>query len=233
MMLRNSVVTRAIILGRTDFQEADRIITLLTPDHGKAKVIVKGARRQASKLAAGIELFSVSDVTFLPGSREIGTLVSSRLKTHYGNIVKDIQRTMLGYELLKRINRATEDSVDEEYFQLLELSLEGINDLDLPIELLELWFTMQLLAISGHSPHLNEDSKGEKLAGNKSYIFDFEDMHFHAREDAPFSARHIKLLRLAVSLKGPSSLKQVRQAGSAVTEALQLAKSVLSKYVKV
>ncbi len=151
MISRNSVVTKGIVLSRTNFQEADRIITMLTPDHGKLKMIVKGVRRQSSKLAGGVELFSISQITFLPGSREIGTLISSRLETHYGSIVKDINRTMLGYELLKRIDRATEDVPGEEYFQLLAFTLNGLGDLALKPELLELWFTMQLLKISGHS----------------------------------------------------------------------------------
>lgn len=46
-------VTDAIILTRTDYGEADRIITLLTPGHGKLRLIAKGVRRIRSKLAGG------------------------------------------------------------------------------------------------------------------------------------------------------------------------------------
>ncbi len=233
MPLRNSVATRGIVLARTDFQEADRIITLLTPDHGKVKVIVKGVRRQASKMAAGVELFSVSQVTYLPGSREIGTLVSSRLETHYGNIVKDIQRTMLGYELLKRINRATEDAPGEEYFDLLDSSMQGLNESELASELVELWFSMQLLKISGHSPHLSRDAAGSPLDSDKNYMFDFDEMYFQLRTAAPYSSRHIKLLRLASGLKEPGSLKQITDAASSLPETLQLARSMLAKFVRV
>jgi DNA repair protein RecO len=233
MPLRNSIATRGIVLARTDFQEADRIITLLTPDYGKVKVIVKGVRRQASKMAAGVELFSVSQVTYLPGSREIGTLVSSRLETHYGNIVKDITRTMLGYELLKRINRATEDAPGEEYFDLLSSSIQGLNEPELASELVELWFSMQLLKISGHSPHLSRDAAGSQLDSDKNYVFDFDEMYFQLRTDAPYSSRHIKLLRLASGLKEPGSLKQITDAASSLPETLQLARTMLAKFVRV
>jgi DNA repair protein RecO (recombination protein O) len=99
--MKNQIIAEAIVHSRTDFQEADRILTMLTPNHGKLKVIAKGVRRPRSKLAGGIELLSVNDVTVLPGRGELGTLISSRLKAHYGQIVQDINRTMLAYELLK------------------------------------------------------------------------------------------------------------------------------------
>ncbi len=124
----NQIVTKGIVLTRTDYGEADRIITMLTPDQGKVRVIAKGVRRVKSKLAGGIELFSVSSITYIPGRKEIGTLVSTRLQQHFGNIVKDIDRTMLGYELLKRLNKATEDDVDDDYF-IFGLRIDNQNKL--------------------------------------------------------------------------------------------------------
>ncbi|MDB5181251.1 MAG: repair protein RecO, partial [Candidatus Saccharibacteria bacterium] len=110
------ITTTAIILSRTDFGEADRILTLLTPDHGKLRLIAKGVRRIKSKLAGGIELFSVSDIVYIKGRGDIGTLISTRLIRHYGKIVSDVTRTMLGYDLIKMLNKATEDEPEDDYF---------------------------------------------------------------------------------------------------------------------
>src|SRR5581483_3542398 len=107
--------TQAIILNRTDYGEADRIISFLTPDHGKLKAIAKGVRKSKSKLAGGIELFSVSDISFIPGRKEISTVVSTRLIKHYGHIVKDLNRTNTGYALIKRLDKATEDAPETDY----------------------------------------------------------------------------------------------------------------------
>src|SRR4051812_43718179 len=100
------ILTSGIVLKRTNYGEADRIITFLTPDHGKIRLIAKGVRRVKSKLAGGIELFSVSHLTYIEGKREIGTLISTRLEKHYGDIVKDIDRVQLGYELIKLLDKA-------------------------------------------------------------------------------------------------------------------------------
>ena len=48
--------TQAIVLRRTNFGEADRILTLLTP-LGQRGAMARGVRREKSKLAGGIELF--------------------------------------------------------------------------------------------------------------------------------------------------------------------------------
>jgi DNA repair protein RecO (recombination protein O) len=231
--MRDSIVTKGIILTRIDFQEADRIITVLTPDHGKVKAIAKGVRRTNSKMAGGIELFSISNVTFLPKRGELQTLVSSRLITYFENIVKDINRTMLGYDLLKRINRATEAATGEEYFTLLSQVLAGLNDLDLDQQLVELWFSMQLLKISGHSPNLRNDAAGNKFEAAQTYLFDFDDMAFRQQQGAPFSGNHIKLLRLAMGLEDSIALKQVKDSADYAPESLQLAKTMLSRYIRV
>src|SRR5580765_2280386 len=102
----NQVATQGIILTRTDYAEADRIITFLTPDHGKLKAIAKGVRKAGAKLAGAVELFGISDISFVIGRGEISTLTSARLIRNYGNIVKDINRTTAAYEFLKIINKA-------------------------------------------------------------------------------------------------------------------------------
>lgn len=220
------------MLSRTDFREADRILTLLTPDNGKLKVIAKGVRRPRSKLAGGIELLSINDVTVLPGRGDMGTLVSSRLKTHYGNIVQDINRTMLSYELLKRMNRITEDAAGEEYFMILQRSLEALDDSGFSPELTELWFTMQLLSVTGHLPDLLTDTEGQKLEANQQYLFDFEHMAFRGLKGAPFTASHIKLLRLAYATDQPLKLKQITDADKSVTDALKLAQNLLRQQTR-
>lgn len=63
--------TQAIVLRRTNYGEADRILQLLTP-LGKMSVMARGVRREKSRLAGGIELFGVSDIVVTTGKGEIG-----------------------------------------------------------------------------------------------------------------------------------------------------------------
>lgn len=229
----NQINTTGIILARTDFGEADRIITLLTPDYGKLRLIAKGVRRVKSKLAGGIELFSISNITFIKGRREIGTLVSTRLVTHYGHIVQDIDRVQAGYELIKLLNKITEDEPEEAYFMLLEGSFAALDDATIQLPLINAWFYAQLLRHGGFAPNLSTDATGKKLDVAAKYNFDFDSSAFAAAPDGRFNANHIKFLRLLFSPNLPKTLQKVQGSGQLVNELLPLEQAMLHQHLNV
>jgi len=224
--------TQAIILNRIDYGEADRILTFLTPDHGKVKALAKGVRRSKSKLAGGVELFSVSDLSFIIGKSEINTLRSSRLIKHYGNIVKDLDRTNTGYELIKKLDKATEDSPEPSYFYLLQDGFEALDGNSINLDLIRLWFNMQLLRLAGHTPNLWTDQKGQKLLPDKKYSFDFENMCFSEDGQGSFGASHIKFLRLGFSANSAQALNRISQSAQLSTTLQPIVQSMLVNYVR-
>ncbi|MBI1952219.1 DNA repair protein RecO [Candidatus Saccharibacteria bacterium] len=229
----NSYTTTAIVLNRTDFGEADRILTFLTHDHGKVRAIAKGVRKSKSKLAGGVELFSVSDLTLIVGRGEINTLISSRLVRHYGNIVKNIDSTSLAYELLKTINRATEDEPEPAYFKLLDQSLAALDDKDLDINLIKLWFDMQLLKLAGHIPNLHSSSAGVKLANSKTYNVDLEQMSFEPANRGPLSANHIKFMRLGFRAGRPQTIHRINNAANLAVVCAPIIQTMLRAHVRI
>ena len=220
----NQKVTSGVVLRRVNYQEADRILTVLTPDEGKITLIAKGSRRAKSKLAGGIELFSVSDITFINGRSDIGTLISSRLSKNFSNITLDIDRTMASYEMLKQIDKITEQASEPEYFDLLVHSLEGINNQQLSMQMCELWFLCRLLQLTGHMPNLMTDESGSKLDENKSYNFDYGNMQFVNRSAGKYVASHIKLLRLVNTQPSPLKLISLSYQNAVCAASLSLIK---------
>lgn len=226
----NQIVTRGIILARTDYGEADRIITLLTPDKGKLRLIAKGVRKLKSKLAGGIELFSTSEIAYMPGRGEIGTLVSTRLIRHYGRIVTNVSHTMLGYDLISRLHKATEDEPEAEYYELLEEAFGALDDVSLEVELIRLWFSSQLLQLAGHAPNLQTAADGTKLQSDLVYEFSFDDSAFIARPGANFRADDIKFLRLVFAGNTPQNLQKVAGAAQLVEQSRKLIDVLARQY---
>ena len=226
-------VTKGIVLTRTDYGEADRILSFLTADHGKVRAIAKGVRKSKSKLAGGIELFSISDLTLIVGRSELNTLISSRLVRHYGNIVKDIERTQLAYELLRIINRATEDEPEAAYFKLLDQSLAALDDPALDTGLTQLWFEMQLLKLAGHIPNLHTGSTGTKLADSKTYNVNLEQMSFEPASRGSLSANHIKFLRLGFRSDRPQNIQRVKGAAKLAEACAPIIQTMLRTHVRV
>jgi len=225
--------TTGIILRRTNYGEADRIITMLTPDYGKLRLMAKGVRKVKSKLAGGIELFSVSQISFIKGKGDIGTLISTRLVKHYGTIVKDLERTTLGYELIKRLDRVTEDEPEQEYFELLQQIFVALDDKQINLQLIELWFAMQLLKQAGHTPNLKTDTVGNKLAADALYNFSFDDMAFVPVVSGRFSANHIKFLRLGFGQHTPKVLQQVSGIETLLPDVAPLIQTMLASHIRI
>jgi DNA repair protein RecO (recombination protein O) len=227
------LVTKGIILSRTDYGEADRIVTLLTPDQGKLRLMARGVRKPKSRLAGGIELFSISDLTYMQGRGEIGTLISSRLIKHYGTIVRDITRVQLGYDLIKMLNRATEDQPEPDYFELLDQAFQALDDSQINVELIRLWFEARLLYLAGLSPNLHTDTSGDKLQTSATYNFDFDAMTFTTHTDGHFNASHIKTLRLLFSHHLPRTLNQVQGLPEQLPELTPLVRTMLTSYIRI
>jgi DNA repair protein RecO (recombination protein O) len=69
--------TDAIVLSRFDYGEADRILTLITPNDGKLKAIAKGIRRPTSRIGGSLEPFAELHVALARGRTfEVVTQVS-------------------------------------------------------------------------------------------------------------------------------------------------------------
>jgi DNA repair protein RecO (recombination protein O) len=221
----NQIITTAIVLSRTNYQEADRILTLLTPDKGKVHVLAKGVRKSRSKMAAGTELLSISEIGYIRGRGELATLTSARLRTHYGTIVKDLERTNYAYDVIKRVNRITEDNAEPAYFELLRDVLERLNEPAFNLDLLQAWTNMQLLRVTGHEPDLARDKQGRRLEGD-SYNFDFDTMTFFTHPDGTFTPAHIKLLRLCQT-QPAAKLAAINGIEGVVTACAHLTRTIL------
>lgn len=217
--------TEAIILRRTNYGEADRILNLLTPERGKISAIAKGVRKPRSKLAGGLELFATCDVTILSGKSDMGTVSSARLIKFYGDILKDYDRMQLAYELIKMINRVTEMVGESEFYYLLRDSLAYLNQQSIEPGLVELWFRLRHAAALGVGLNVATAVGGQPLREDGRYNFDFGDMAFVPHPSGRFEAAHIKLLRLAQA-KDPAVLRQVSGLDDVLGDSLWLTRAL-------
>jgi DNA repair protein RecO (recombination protein O) len=195
----NTITANAIILSRRDYGEADRILVVLTDTEGVIHIVAKGVRKIKSKLAGGIELFAINELTVAAGKGELKTLVSSRMKSAYEFILTDITRTMLGYEFLRFLYKHLEHEAGEEYFMLLRGALEGLNSSSVHPQLVSLWFYMQFLALGGMQPDLTHDTLGQKLSADSRYAYNPDEGRLQPSANGILGADHIKIARLLLS----------------------------------
>lgn len=198
--------TPAIVLRRTNYGEADRVVQLLTPQ-GKRSVMARGVRREKSKLAGGIELFALCDVVISKGRGELGVLTSARTDRFFRHILEDYDRMQFAYEAVKQVTKACEEVDEPEWYDVLAEVLAAL-DTHVDQQLVEMWFYLRYSALLGYELSCERDIAGKRLVGEKRYTYDVGEKGLREAVNGEIVADHIKFLRLA-NAKPLQVLKQI------------------------
>lgn len=189
--------TLGYVLRRTNYGEADRILNILTKD-GKISAIAKGVRKEKSKLAGNIEMFTLVDFNLHKGKSDFSVVTGAKMIKHYGEIVKDFDKMELAAMILKKVSKAAESSDNPEYFKIVDQSLAALNQ-NISLDIVKAWFLLNLKKAMGEEINLYRDINGEKLSADKKYSWDNMEMVFVEDAKGGYGADEIKLLRLIVS----------------------------------
>lgn len=191
--------THALVLRRTNYGEADRILNLITP-LGKFSVVAKSVRKEKSRLAGAVELFTLSDVVIHEGRGKLATLTSAKMLRFYGQILTDIALLELASSFLRRIERAAEQTDNPEFFELLDQALAGLNRGISP-DLVSVWFDFNFLRATGEEINLFCDTSGEKLIAEERYVWDDIEQALRLDSAGVIGVNEIKLARLILVTK--------------------------------
>lgn len=219
---RTTLRTRAVVLRRTNYGEADRILQLLTPE-GRISVLAKAVRKEKSRLAGGIELFAVCDVTVQRGRGDLGILTSARLVHYYRHIVQEYDRMEFAYEMLRQVGAGSESLDEAEWYDIATEVFMALDVGSIPLPLVQVWFYVRMSALLGYELNLQRDIAGQKLLREQSYRYDSIEKGFVVSQQGVIGAEHIKLLRL-VAAKPLQTVVQVGGVGGLLQECLHVAR---------
>jgi DNA repair protein RecO (recombination protein O) len=128
--------TEAIILKHSDFGEADRILTVLTPHKGKIRVIAKGVRRPVSRKAGHLELLCHSQLQMAQGRNlDIVTQASSIEGFLHMRSEKELWHRTCSFYFAELVDRFIED--ETEHTDVYELLLEALHCLNADVQALQ------------------------------------------------------------------------------------------------
>ena len=224
----NTIRTRAIVLRRTNYGEADRIVQVITPI-GKKSFMAKGVRKEKSRLAGGIELFAISDMVIGEGRGELGILTSSRLVQFYSHIMEDYDRMQFAYESIKQVGKASEMLDEPEWYDILSEVLMSLDAVSIDIKLTQTWFYVRYASLLGHELNLNIDVSGKELDIDSRYSYDQTDKGLVEDKNGLIGPDHIKLLRL-ISTKSLKILAQIGGLDDILAECLETVRRHSSIY---
>jgi DNA repair protein RecO (recombination protein O) len=145
--------TEAIVLRRTDFGEADRLLTLFSREFGKIRAIAKGARKPQSRKTGHVELFMRTQF-LIAGGRDLDIITQAEMVEGYAALRQDLVRTTYASYLVELLDRLTADE-DRHVgkYNLLADALGWLASSD-NLLLAARLYELRLLAMAGFQPQL-------------------------------------------------------------------------------
>lgn len=147
--------TEAIVLRRRDYGEADRLLTVFTPDRGKLVLLAKGVRKTLSRKAGHVELFT-HGMYLVARGRTWDLISQAETVEPYTGLRADLMRTSYAYYVTELLDSFTQEhDAQPPLFRLLAETLARLSTIDLSLApLLARFYELRLLALAGYQPQL-------------------------------------------------------------------------------
>ncbi len=197
--------TIGIVIGRTNFGEADRVVRFLTPDYGKLSAVAKGVRKITSRSGGHLELFGEVGLMLATGRGSLDVITSARLRWYPHQLAGAFDRLPLAFAFATAVDRLVEPGHPQP--KLYSMLLEALHALDVGATgpLPELWFKLRLLELLGYRPHLEACLICGRHDADAAYTFDAVRGGITCTSDSsaiaqPMTMAEIKLWRLLSDL---------------------------------
>lgn len=125
-MEQRTYSTEGVIIGRRNFGEADRTLTIFTKHYGKIRVLAKGVRKTTSRKRGSLELFSFVKI-FVARGKGRDILAEVETKHDFSTWRKDLLRVGVAYHLSEIVDRLTPEH--QEHRKVLDLLVEAYSNL--------------------------------------------------------------------------------------------------------
>lgn len=142
-------VTCGLVLRETVTRDADKILTVLTPDRGRLSVIARGARRKGSRVAAACQLLAYSEMTLYEKGRWTMLDAADTIELFDG-LRQDLTALSLAAYFAELTEAVSDGSGD--VLPLLLNALYALSALKKPPQLVKPAFQFRLMALAGYEP---------------------------------------------------------------------------------
>lgn len=146
----------AVILRTHKLGEADRILTLLTKEHGQVRAVAKGVRKTSSKFGARLEPFMVADIQCYEG-RNLDTVNQAETLGSYGaEISANFEAYQAANVMVETAERLTQNGIARNQYVLLVGALRSLSLGENPAELVRDAYLLRAIGLAGWAPAFGE-----------------------------------------------------------------------------
>lgn len=146
----------AVVLRTHKLGEADRIVTMLSREHGKIRAVAKGVRRTGSRFGARLEPFMVADLQLYKGCSLDIVQQAESLGSYGADIAGDYARFTAATAMVEAADRLTEHEAGVQHYLLLVGALRSLSRAEHPAGLTLDSYLLRALSIAGWAPSFGD-----------------------------------------------------------------------------
>ena len=147
--------TEAVVLSRYNIGEADRILTVFTPNRGKLRLVAKGIRRTQSHTAGHVELFTQTTL-LVHTARNLDIVSQSETIEVFARLRAEPKLEAYALYVVELLDKLTEEGQENlQLYRLLVECLKALNDGADPAVTLRA-YELHALGYSGYRPQLDK-----------------------------------------------------------------------------
>lgn len=160
---------KAVVLRTYDLREADRIIVMMTAEHGKVRAVANGVRKMSSRFGARLEPLSHIDVLLNQG-KNLDTVNQVDLVTSARGLYEDLDKLTRGLAMLEAVDQlGMEGEPTEHLYKMLVGALQWLSENNSALILGAFYF--KLLVLEGVGAHV-DSCVGCGAPGDELIAFD-------------------------------------------------------------
>jgi DNA repair protein RecO (recombination protein O) len=146
--------TEGIVLKGYNYGEADRILTLITPNNGKLRAVAKGVRKTKSRMSGHLDLFTRSTL-FVARGRQLDIITQAETIDNFRGVREDLWRSSYCHYVAELLDGFSAEALPN--YPLYALSVQTLQRLATAVncDLVVRSFELQLLGHTGYRPQLH------------------------------------------------------------------------------
>jgi DNA repair protein RecO (recombination protein O) len=146
---------QGIVLRSFPFGEADRVVVMLSPNHGKLRAVAKGVRKTTSRFGGRLEPFTHVDLVLYEG-RDLDTITQVSVIDAFPHLRNDLERVLAAGTMVEAMDAVTEEGEGAvRAFLLLQRGLRALEAGSRHPDLVAA-FLLKVADVVGVAPALNE-----------------------------------------------------------------------------
>ena len=149
-----NITVEGLVLRTVNYRESDKILTVLTRDHGCLTVKATGARRKGSRLGSCTQLFCHSELSLYERDGRF-TLDEGDVRNQFYGLSMDIEKMALASYFAQVLQGEPEDGPGNP--DVLRLALNSFYALEkglYPQAVIKAAFELRYMALNGYAPDL-------------------------------------------------------------------------------